>query len=280
MAGGKILRELLARPGILLAPGIYDALSAYRAQAAGFEAVFVSGSSLAATQLARPDIGMMSLTETADMLSRITERIDIPAVVDADQGFGNSYMVARSVRLLERAGAAGIQIEDQLEVKDPASPLARPLIAKQAMADKIKAARDALTDDTIVISARTDAMSSEGFDSAVERAALYAEAGADMLFVESLTTRAQMEQLVAAIGATKPLLHNLLRPTDEVTTAAEVEELGYAIALFPGAALAAVGKALDAALTGLRANPALGPAPDPATPPPDRIGASDFLSRS
>ena len=276
MSQGEVLRALLARPEIALAPGIYDALSAFRAQEAGFETVFVSGSALAATQLGRPDIGLLSLTETAQMLSRITERITIPAVVDADQGFGNSYMVARSVRLLERAGAAGIQIEDQCEVKDAANPLARPLIAKEAMADKIKAARDALTDQNVVISARTDAMSSEGFDAALERAALYAEAGADMLFVESLTTRRQMEQLVAATGGAKPLLHNLLRPADEVTTAAEVEALGYAIALFPGAALAAVGEALDRAFVDLRGTPALLAAETPAV---DRIGAKAFLTR-
>ena len=275
MSKASILRQALAAPELVLAPGIYDALSAFRAQEAGFPAIFISGSALAATQLARPDIGLMTASETADCVARINERVAIPAMVDADQGFGNSFMVARTVRMMEAAGAAGIQIEDQQEVKSPDAPLGRPLISPQAMVDKIKAARDALHSDETIISARSDAMASESFEQGLERMALYAEVGADMLFLEGITTRAQMEQLVAALGGRKPLLHNLLRATDEVTSAAEVAEIGYAIALFPGAALGAVGKALDDAFASLKADPALG-APHP---PADRIGARDYLAR-
>lgn len=266
------LRDHLAAPALLIAPGIYDALSAYRAQEAGFGAVFISGSALAATHLARPDIGLLSLGETAEIVSRITERIAIPAMVDADQAFGNALMAARTVKLLERAGAAGIQIEDQCEVKPSADPLSRPLIAPGAMADKIKAAKDAAASN-IVISARTDVTAADGFAAALDRIALYDEAGADMLFVEGLKTRAQMGQLVAHVAGRKPLLHNLLRADDEVTSAAEVEDLGYAMALFPGAAVGAVGAALDASFAALAGHPAL----VPATAPVDRIGAKDFL---
>lgn len=266
------LRGLLSARSLLIAPGVYDALSAYRAQKAGFGAVFISGSALAATHLARPDIGLLSLGETADIVSRITERIAIPAMVDADQAFGNAFMTARTVKLLERAGAAGIQIEDQRETKPADAPLSRPLIAPAEMADKIKAAKDAATSN-IVISARTDVTAADGFAAALDRIALYDDAGADMLFVEGLKTRAQMAQLVAHIAGRKPLLHNLLRADDEVTSAAEVEAIGYAMALFPGAAVGAAGAALDTAFAALAGNPAL--STDAVAV--DRIGARAFL---
>ncbi len=270
------LRSKLAAPAILLAPGIYDAFSAYRAQEAGFEAVFASGSALAATHLARPDIGLLTASETAEIIARIADRVDIPVFADADQGFGNAFMVSRSVRLLERAGVVGIQIEDQKEVKPSSEPLSRPLIETAMMVGKIEAARDALINQDIVISARTDAMSSEGFEAALERVSAYIEAGADMIFVESLTTRDEMTRLVEHVGGAVPLLHNLLRPGDEVTAASEVEQIGYSMALFPGTALGAVGAALDDAFGALRSNPTL---PENAAPVVDRLGAKPFLSR-
>jgi len=267
------LRTRIAQREIIIAPGIYDALSAYRTEAAGFEAVFASGSSLAATHLARPDIGLLSLTETTEIVGRITERISIPLLVDVDQGFGNDYTVARTVKLFERAGVAALQMEDQLEVKAAAAPLSRPLVSTEVMVGKIKAARDALVDQDIIISARSDAMSSEGFEAAMDRAHAYAEAGADMIFVESLTKREQMEELVRQLGGDVPLLHNLLRIGDEVTDAATVEEIGYSLALFPAVALAAVGEALDHSLRALKSRPRL----NPNGPKADRIGAGEYL---
>ncbi len=267
------LRQRLKQREIVVAPGIYDALSAYRAQEAGFEAIFASGSALAATHLARPDIGLLSATETAEIVSRITERIAIPVFVDADQAFGNSYNVARSIKLFERAGAAAIQMEDQQEVKPADAPLSRPLISIDAMVDKIKAARDALENQDIVLSARCDAMTTENFESAMERAHAYIEAGADMIFVESLTQRTLMEELVKQLGDRVPLLHNLLRSDDEVTAAQALEDIGYSVALFPGTVMAAVGSALDSTLTDLRAKPDV----EGLTKQPDRIGAAEYL---
>ncbi|MEP0392987.1 MAG: isocitrate lyase/PEP mutase family protein [Erythrobacter sp.] len=268
------LRKRLSDDAILVAPGIYDAFSAFHAEVAGCEAVFVSGSALAAAHLARPDIGLLTATETCEIVSRISERISIPIFVDADQGFGNRFNVARTVKALERAGAAAIQIEDQQEVKPNAEPLSRPLISAEAMSDKIKAARDSLINQNVIISARTDAMSSEGFDASLERANLYIEAGADMIFVETLSKRAQMEKLVGQLGHRVPLLHNLLRPTDEITDAQTAQEIGYSVALFPGAALGAVGEALENALGNLHANPKL----NPDARLKDRIGSGAFLS--
>jgi len=267
------LRTRIQQREIIVAPGIYDALSAYRSEAAGFEAVFASGSSLAATHLARPDIGLLSLTETTEIVGRITERISIPLLVDVDQGFGNDYTVGRTVKLFERAGVAALQMEDQLEVKAADAPLSRPLVSTEVMVGKIKAARDALVDQDIIISARSDAMSSEGFEAAMDRAHAYAEAGADMIFVESLSKREQMEELVRQLGGDVPLLHNLLRIDDEVTDAATVEEIGYSFALFPAVALAAVGVALDDSLGALKSQPYL----RAGGPKVDRIGAVEYL---
>jgi len=274
MKTAEKLRTLVAAPEILVTPGVYDAFSAFRAQEAGFQAVFVSGSALAAMHLARPDIGLLTLTETTEIVGRIAERLDIPLFVDADQGFGNAMLVARSVMLLERAGAAGIQIEDQQEVKPASAPLSRPLVAADVMVGKIKAALDSRRNDATMISARSDAMSTESFDQALERAHLYAEAGADMVFVESLKTRAQMERLASELGSKVPLLHNLLRPDDEVNDAAEVQKIGYGVALFPGAAFAAVGKALDEAFIGMKAAPIVASKGSA----PDRVGGAEYLS--
>jgi len=268
------LRTLVAAPEILVTPGVYDAFSAFRAQQAGFQAVFVSGSTLAAMHLARPDIGLLTLTETTEIVGRIAERLDIPLFVDADQGFGNAMLVARSVMLLERAGAAGIQIEDQQEVKPASAPLSRPLVAPDVMVGKIKAALDSRRNDATMISARSDAMTTESFDQALERAHLYAEAGADMVFVESLKTRVQMERLASELGSKVPLLHNLLRTDDEVNDAAEVQKIGYGVALFPGAAFAAVGKALDEAFAGLKTAPIIASQGSA----PDRVGGTEYLS--
>lgn len=275
MTLAQTLRSRLQQRDIVVAPGVYDAFSAYRAEAAGFEAVFVSGSALAATHLGRPDIGLLTASETADIVARIGDRINIPMFVDADQGFGNIFAVSRTIKMLERAGASAMQIEDQQEVKPAGNPLSRPLISREAMVDKIKAARDALIDQETIISARSDAMTTEGFESAVERAHVYAEAGADMVFVESLTKFEQMEELVRQIDGKVPLLHNLLRETDEVSDAQTVEQLGYSVALFPAIALGAVGAALDKGFADLKTSPQLGD----GGPKIDRIGAGAYLKQ-
>ncbi len=268
------LRSLVSSPDILCAPGVYDAFSAYRAEQAGFEAAFVSGSALAIAHLGRPDIGLLSITETADIVARIADRVTMPLFVDADQGFGNRFAVARTMRLLERAGASGIQIEDQVEVKPADAPLSRPLVSIETMLGKIAAAQDARVNEAMMISARTDAMTMLGIEEACRRAAAFAEAGADMVFVESLSNRADMERVVAAVAGRAPILHNLLRVGEEVSDAATLQEMGYAVALFPSVPLAAVGQALDQAFASLLARPATIPQP------PDRIGANAFIERA
>lgn len=274
MPNAKALRALIAAPEILVVPGIYDAFSAFRAQEAGFKALFVSGSALATMHLARPDIGLLTLSEIAEATARIADRIAIPLFVDADQGFGNAYMVARTMRMLERSGASGIQIEDQLDTKPSGDPLGRPLIPTTDMVDKIKAMLDARRDEAVVVSARSDAVSTEGVGAALDRAAAYADAGADIIFVENIKTRADMERLVAVIGTRKPLLHNLLRTGEEAQDAQALQAMGYNVVLFPAVAVKAVGAAIDSAFASLAANPKI---TDDGRQP-DWIGAVDYLA--
>lgn len=274
MSLATTLRALISAPQILVTPGVYDAFSAYRAQEAGFKAVFVSGSALAAMHLGRPDIGLLTLGEIAEVTGRIAERVSIPLFVDADQGFGNAYMAARTMQVLERSGASGVQIEDQLDTKPCNDPLGRPLVPLPVMLDKIRAMLDARTDEAVVVSARTDAVTTEGVDAALDRAAAYADAGADMIFVENLRARRDMERLVALIGPKKPLLHNLLRVGEDVQDAATLEAIGYSVALFPGVAVQAAGAALDDAFSRLIADPRI----VDSGKQPDRIGSAAYLA--
>lgn len=268
-----LLREKLASNTILAVPGIYDAMSAAIAENAGFEALFVSGSAMAAAHLGRPDVGLLSLPETAQIVDRISDRVSVPLLVDADQGGGNVYSVGRYVRMLEKAGAAAIQIEDQWEVKPSDAPLERPVISMGAMVDKIKAGKDACHENTI-ISARSDAASTEGAGPAIERACTYAEAGADMIFVESLQEREDMLALIAAIDGRVPILHNLPRPNEAASDAKALEDMGYSIVLFPTPAIHGAQSGLADALTKLKADPS---AKD-AGSPPDHIGTAGFLA--
>lgn len=248
------LKARLASPGILIAPGIYDALSAHLAVKAGFEAVFLSGSAVSFSQLARPDIGLVTMTEMALACERVRDRTDAYIVVDADSGYGNAHAVARCVRSFERAGASGIQIEDQLNTKALSEQTSRPLVSRETMTGKLKAALDARTSSETVISARSDAVFSEGVDAAIDRAVLYAETGADMVFVEGLSKREDMERLIAAIAGRAPLLYNILDPQNtQVSKPADLQALGYSMALFPAPAITAAANATLAALKAVQA---------------------------
>src|SRR3954468_8504945 len=162
------LRDRLSRNSLLLAPGVYDALTALLAEQAGFEAIYVSGASIAYTRLGRPDIGLVTASEVADTLENIRERVSLPVIVDADTGFGNALNVARTVKQLERAGASVIQLEDQLTPKRCGHLDGKALVAVGEMTGKIRAALDARSNALIM--ARTDAIAVEGLDAAVERA--------------------------------------------------------------------------------------------------------------
>ncbi|WP_034159732.1 isocitrate lyase/PEP mutase family protein [Sphingomonas sp. ERG5] len=248
------LREGLAGGRLMRAPGVFDTLSGVLAEQAGFEAVFLSGSALAWSHLARPDIGLLSASEVATILMRLSDRIGIPVLVDADSGFGNAIQVTRTVRQFEAAGAAGIQIEDQAEIKSPGAPTDRPLVPLEAMVGKLKAALDARRHDDTLISARTDAVSSVGFDEALRRAAAYIDAGADLIFVESLSEPAEIQRLVRELGGARPLVHNIMEGgVSPLTSATAAGEAGFSLILFPGAVIQATARAGQDALRALAA---------------------------
>ena len=229
------LRERLRERRILVAPGVYDGLSALLAEGAGAEAVYLSGASIAYTRFGRPDIGLVDMTEVAQTLAAIRERVACPIVVDADTGFGNALNVRRTVRAFERAGADAIQLEDQTLPKRCGHLAGKSLVSADEMVGKIKAARDARRCEDTLIIARSDAIAVEGLDAALIRAATYAEAGADVLFVEAPRSREEMERVVAALGKRVPLMANMVEGgRTPPLTAAELEELGFDLVIFPG----------------------------------------------
>ncbi len=245
------LRDRLAKPEILLAPGVYDALSALLAQRAGFEAVYLSGASIAYTHFGTPDIGLVDRGEVATVLANICQRIDRPVIVDGDTGFGNALNMQRTVRTFEVAGAAAIQIEDQTLPKRCGHLKGKTLVSTAEMVGKIKAALDARRTEETLIIARTDAVAVEGFEAAQERAARYRDAGADVLFVEAVRSEQQMAAVNAAFRDT-PLMANMVEGgATPALSAAELEAKGYSLVIFPGGlvrALALAGQSYFASL--------------------------------
>jgi 2-methylisocitrate lyase-like PEP mutase family enzyme len=231
----------LTRKPIVVAPGVYDAFTALVAEQAAFKTLYVSGAAIAYTRLGRSDIGLVSMSEVADVIGTIRDRVAADLIVDADTGYGNALNVARTVRLFERAGANAIQIEDQSFPKRCGHLDEKRLVPAAEMAGKIKAALDSRQSrDTLVI-ARTDAVAVEGFDKAIGRALLYREAGADVLFVEAPKTQAELKRIPPAFGGV-PLMANMVEGgKTPLLTAAELEALGFALVIFPGGIVRALG---------------------------------------
>ena len=247
------LRARLALATPILAPGVFDALGAGLAEAAGFEAVYVSGASIAYTLLGQPDIGLVSMTEVAGVLARIRDRVAVPIIVDADTGWGNALNVQRTVRVFERAGASMIQLEDQTSPKRCGHLRDKSLVSTAEMVGKIRAAVDAR--DTALIMARTDAIAVEGFEAALDRADRYLEAGADALFIEAPEDRAQLEAVARRFAARVPLLANMVEGgrTPLADTAA-LGTLGFRIVIFPGGLVRALAKTAQAYFASLHAS--------------------------
>ncbi|WP_296554619.1 isocitrate lyase/phosphoenolpyruvate mutase family protein [Pigmentiphaga sp.] len=247
------LRSRLARPGIVLAPGVYDAFSALIAEQAGFEALYLSGASIAYTRLGRSDVGLTTYTEVADTLARITERVSLPVIVDADTGFGNALNAMRTVRGLERAGAAMIQLEDQTFPKRCGHLDGKSVVPAAEMAGKLKAALDARVSSSTLILARTDAVAVEGLEAALDRAERYLETGVDALFIEALRTPEQMDAACRRFKGRAPLLANMVEGgKTPVQSAAELERHGFGIAIFPGGTARAVAHVLQGYYASLR----------------------------
>lgn len=229
------LRARLANRPALLVPGVFDPLSALLAEAAGFEALYVSGASIAYTQLGRPDIGLVSLEQLVDVVSRISDRVAAKLLVDADTGFGNALNVQRTVRLLERAGASAIQLEDQMTPKRCGHLAGKAIVSATEMVGKIHAAVDTRRSAETLIIARTDAVAVEGLGQALDRAGSYLAAGADVLFIEAPTSLKQMEAIVEQFGPRVPLLANMVEGGDTPISGRDaLSKMGYAVIITPG----------------------------------------------
>ena len=248
------LRSRLAAPPILVAPGVYDALTAHLAERAGFSAVYVSGAGIAYTRLGRPDIGLVAMSEVADTVALIRDRVGSHLIVDADTGYGNALNVARTVRMFERAGANAIQIEDQDFPKRCGHLDNKALIPAQEMIGKIKAALDSRQSRETLVIARSDAIAVEGFEKAMARAVSYREAGADILFVEAPKTREELKRIPPALKGV-PVMANMVEggKTPSLNTA-DLQALGFSLVIFPGAIVRAVARTAGEFYESLAAN--------------------------
>ena len=240
------LKNRLNQKSALLAPGVYDALTALIAEQSGFEALYLSGASIAYTRLGRSDVGLTTFTEVQDTLARITERVNTPIIVDADTGFGNALNVQRTVRGFERAGAAMIQMEDQDFPKRCGHLDGKAVISTTEMCGKLHAALDARHDSNTLLLARTDALAIEGIEAALDRAEAYLECGVDALFIEALRSPEQMDMACQRFAHRIPLLANMVEGgKTPVQSAQALGERGFRIVIFPGGTARAVAHTLQ-----------------------------------
>lgn len=235
-----------ARRGVLV-PGAFNALSARVIEDLGFEALYVTGAGVTNMWFGLPDQGFMGLAEIADHTARIRDAVELPLIVDADTGFGNALNVRHAVRTLERAGADCIQLEDQVAPKRCGHFAGKDVISTAEAVSKIKAAVDARRDPDFLILARTDACAVHGFDAALERATLFAEAGADILFVEALTKTEEVSSLPRRL-APPQLINLVIGGKTPITGTDELGRLGYAFVLYANAALQSAVAGMQSAL--------------------------------
>ncbi|MEM8729881.1 MAG: isocitrate lyase/phosphoenolpyruvate mutase family protein [Pseudomonadota bacterium] len=249
------LKERLARSEILVAPGVYDGLTASLAETAGFEALYLSGAAVAYTRLGRPDIGLTTSSEMADTMALIADRTPLPVIIDADTGFGNALNAQRTMRLYERAGAAALQVEDQTYPKRCGHLSDKSLIPAAEMSGKIAAMADARASADTLIVARTDAIAVEGFAAATERAETYLEAGADVLFIEAPQSRAHLSAITEQFAPRVPLLANMVEGgATPMLGSQDLQEQGFSIVIFPGGIVRALAKTAQAYYQSLAAH--------------------------
>ena len=249
------LKKRLEQPDVLLAPGVYDALSALVAEQAGFEALYLSGASIAYTLLGRSEVGLTTVSEVVNTLAHITDRVKIPVIVDADTGFGNALNTQRTVRDLERAGASMIQLEDQTFPKRCGHLDGKAVVPLKEMEGKLRAALDARHSSNTLVLARTDALAIEGFELALERAERYLECGVDALFIEAVRTPEQMDIACKRFASRIPLLANMVEGgKTPVQSAQELGDRGYKIVIFPGGTARAVAHTLQGYYASLNAH--------------------------
>ena len=253
MIDRKKFRALVESKEILVMPGAYDALSAKLIEETGFNVVYMTGYGQSASKLGAPDVGLMTMSEMAERVKDICAAVSVPVICDGDTGFGNVVNVVRTVREYERAGAAGIQLEDQTMPKKCGHMLGRQVVDAEEMVNKIRAAAAARQDPDFLIIARTDARTNHGVDEAIRRAKLYEQAGADILFVESLESAEEMRMVNEAVS--KPTMANMVEGgRSPYLTAQQLQELGYRLVVFPVSTLYAAMKSVLDILSELREN--------------------------
>ncbi len=235
------LRQLINREEILIAPGVYDPYLAKLVQSAGFEAVYMTGAGVSHTGLGMPDLGLTTFSEMVDRAGRIADAVEIPVFADADTGYGNALNVIRTVKAYERAGVAGLHMEDQEMPKKCGHFDEKKVIPLEEMLGKLKAALDARSDPDFIIIGRTDARTAVGFDEALERAQAFAEVGVDMVFFESPLSEEELEKVGASVN--RPLLANMVETGKTPLLPTErLQEMGFNVAIFPGALGRFIGK--------------------------------------
>ena len=250
MRASTALRKLIGGDEIIVAPGVYDGMSARLVQRAGFAAVYATGGGIARS-MGYPDLGLLGLTEVADRLSVIVEHAGVPVIADADTGYGNTLNVRRTIREFERAGVAALHLEDQTFPKRCGHLDDKTVVPRGEMVQKLRAARDAASDADLVLIARTDAIAVEGLEAAIERALAYAEAGADVIFVEAPTSEAQMETIARRVSTPK-LLNMFEGGKTPLVPLDRLGALGYRIVIIPSDLQRAAIRAMQDVLTAIR----------------------------
>ena len=244
------LRQLLARPGALMAPGVADALNAKLVRRHGFEAVYMTGAGTSAVRLGMPDVGLLTMTEMVDNAARIADAAALPVIADADNGYGGVLNVRRTIQAYERAGVAAVHLEDQVMPKRCGHLMGKQLVPVEEMTAKIRAAADARSDADFVLIARSDAIAVEGFEPALERALAYKEAGADVLFIEA-PSAAELPKIAPRLKA--PLLYNMATSgKTPFLTRDEIERLGFKIIIYPNWMMLAAIRAASEVLATLK----------------------------
>ena len=245
------LRRMLQEPGIVVAPGAYDCMTARLIEREGFPAVYMTGGGTSVAVYGYPDLGLLTMSEMTANAARIAATVDVPVIADADTGYGEVLSIARTVREYERAGVGAIHIEDQESPKRCGHLDDKRVVQVEIMTRRIRAATDTRSDDDLVIIARTDALAVTGWDETMSRCEAYVEAGADALFVEAMRTEDQVQQVAENFDV--PLLYNFVETgKSPLIPVADLERIGYKIVIFPITALSVAAAAVSHAMKELR----------------------------
>ncbi len=245
------LRQMLGDPGIIVAPGAYDCLTARIIEREGFQAVYMTGAGTSVSRLGYPDLGLASATEMVANAASIASSVDVPVIADADTGYGGALNVRRTIRQYERAGVAAVHIEDQESPKRCGHLDNKRVVPPGEMARRIRAAVDARTDDDFVIIVRTDALAVTDWDDTMARCEAYVDAGADVLFVEALRTPEQAERVARTFDV--PVLYNFVESgKSPLLSVSELERMGFKLVIFPASALMTVSKVISHVMRELR----------------------------